>query len=81
MFTAGLDNTEVSTSVLSATVAMLKSVWEIRAEMLSSAAEITSDPVVALPIEKLPPQSFVIWPQVQAVRLADLAEKRRSIAA
>jgi hypothetical protein len=47
----------------------------------SSAAEITFDPVVALPVEKLPPRSFVTWPQIQAVRLADLPEKCRSIAA
>jgi cellulose synthase (UDP-forming) len=81
LFTAGLDTTEVRTSVWSATVAMLKSSWQTFAEVPMSATKSSSGPVVALSVEKLPPKSLAIPPLFPAVRLSDLAEKRRSIAA
>jgi cellulose synthase (UDP-forming) len=80
MFTGGLDTTKVVTSAWSATGAMLKSVWQMRTEMLD-AAEKPSDVVVVSPVEKLPARSLVISPQPQTFRLSDLVENRRRIAA
>jgi cellulose synthase (UDP-forming) len=80
MFTGGLDTTAVVTSAWSATGAMLKSIWQMRTEMLD-AIEKRSGPAVASPIEKLPARSLVIPPQPQTFRLSDLVEDRRRIAA
>jgi hypothetical protein len=60
---------------------MIQSVWQMRTTMLNRPGEKSSDTVVALPVEKLPAQSLVISPQRQIVRLSDVGEKRRSIAA
>lgn len=81
LFTAGLDTTCVRTSGWAVTRAMIQSVWQMRTTMLNRPGEKSSDTVVALPVEKLPAQSLVISPQRQIVRLSDVGEKRRSIAA
>jgi cellulose synthase (UDP-forming) len=81
MFTAGLDTTNVTSSAWFATGAMLKSIWEMRAEMLERAVDKAPDVVVASPIEKLPALSLLISPRPQTLRLSDLGEKRRAIAA
>lgn len=81
LFTTGRDTTHVSTSAWLATSAMLKSIWEMRTEMVGRTAEKTPDVVTVLPVEKLPARSLVISPRPQTLRLADLGEKRRRIAA
>jgi cellulose synthase (UDP-forming) len=81
MFTGGLDTTNVSSSAWYATSTMLRGIWEMRTEMLERAADRASDVVVALPIEKLPARSLLIPPQPQTLRLSELVEKRRRIAA
>jgi PilZ domain-containing protein len=81
LFTAGLDATEVRTSVWSATVAMLKTSWQTFAEGPMPATQGSSGAVAALSVEKLPPRSLAISPQFQPVHLSNLAEQRRSIAA
>jgi cellulose synthase (UDP-forming) len=81
LFTAGLDTTNVSTSMWIATSAMLASIWALRAEMLKRGTEQTPDVVAALPAEKLSAQSLVILPKPQTVRLSELGEKRRAITA
>lgn len=63
MFTTGLDTTHVDASAWSATGAMLKSIWEMRTEMLERKIENTSDVADAAPIEKLPARSLLIAPQ------------------
>jgi cellulose synthase (UDP-forming) len=80
MFTGGLDTTNVIASAWSATSAMLKSIWEIRTEMLEGAAEKSPD-IVTSPVEQLPARSFLIPPQPQTSRLSDLVEERREMAA
>jgi cellulose synthase (UDP-forming) len=81
LFTAGLDTTNVSTSVWIATSTMLASIWNLRTEILKSGTEQTPDVAVASPVEQLPAQSLVISPQPQRVRLSELVEQRRAIAA
>jgi cellulose synthase (UDP-forming) len=81
MFTTGLNTTNVTGSAWSATGAMLNSIWQMRTGMLERAADKASDAVVASPIEKLPACSLLIPPRPQTLRLSDLGEKRRAIAA
>ena len=81
LFTAGLDTTNVNTSMWIATSTMLASIWKLRTEMLKGRAEQTPDVAVASAVEKLPAQSLVILPQGQKVRLSELVEKRRALAA
>jgi cellulose synthase (UDP-forming) len=81
LFTAGLDTTNVNTSMWIATSTMLASIWNLRTEMLKGRAEQTPDVAVASAVEKLPAQSLVILPQGQKVRLSELVEKRRALAA
>jgi cellulose synthase (UDP-forming) len=80
LFTAGLDTTNVSTSGWSATAAMFHSIWGMRTEMLEQTAE-SHQVVLAPPVEKLPALTLVISPQPKVLRLSDISEKRRSIAA
>jgi hypothetical protein len=81
LFTAGLDTTHVNTSMWIATSTMLASIWNLRTEMLKSGIAPPLDAAVASPVEKLPAQSLVIPPQRQKVRLSELVENRRAIAA
>jgi cellulose synthase (UDP-forming) len=81
LFTAGLDMTYIRTSGWAATRAIFQSIWQLRTDMLNRPAEKTADFVVALPVEKLPAQSLAISPRPQVVRLSELGEKRRAIAA
>jgi cellulose synthase (UDP-forming) len=81
MFTAGLHTTNVSTSAWLATAAMLKRIWGMRTNMLESTEYTPSAAVVRSPVERLPPRSLVISPQPQILRLSELVEKRRVIAA
>jgi cellulose synthase (UDP-forming) len=76
LFTAGLDATAVDASALSATGAMLASIWSTG----TTRVEIEAHTAPALPAEKLPAQSLVVLSQPQPKRLADLAAER-SIAA
>jgi cellulose synthase (UDP-forming) len=81
MFTTGLNTTNVSGSGWSATGSMLKSIWEMRTEMLERSANEASDVGIVMPIERLPARSLLVPPQPQRLRLSDLGEQRRSIAA
>ena len=81
LFTAGLNTTHVDTSGWSATGAMLKSIWDMRTEMLNVAAEEATDVVPASTVERMPAQSLLIVPLPRALRLSDLGEERRAIAA
>ncbi|MGZ5835673.1 MAG: glycosyltransferase [Xanthobacteraceae bacterium] len=81
LFTSGLDTTNVSTSAWPATLAILRSIWGIRTEMLAHGAEDSGEVAVTLPIEKLPARSLVISPRPQSLRLSELGEKRRKMAA
>lgn len=80
LFTAGRDTTDVSASAWSATGAMLKSIWDARAELPDIAVETQAGPLAPV-ADKLPPQSLVVPPQPRAVRLSDLVEARRAMAA
>ena len=80
LFTGGIDTTNVSVSVRSATLAMLQSIWGRRTEMLDHAAEGLLD-VVAIPAKKLPAQTLVILPNRKFLNLSDISKKRRTIAA
>jgi cellulose synthase (UDP-forming) len=85
LFTAGRDTTHVAASAWSATGAMLKSIFEARAEMPAVVSESAQEnaPLVhaAAQPEKLPAQSLVVLPKPSSVRLSDLVEARRAMAA
>jgi cellulose synthase (UDP-forming) len=81
LFTAGLDTTNVSSSLWISTSTMLASIWNLRAEMLKGGVTQPRDAAIVSPAEKLPAQSLVIPPRRQKVRLSELIEKRRAIAA
>jgi cellulose synthase (UDP-forming) len=79
LFTAGRDTVTLA-SALSATGAMLKRIWNMRADMLDAEPPDGGAVVVTLPVEKLPARSLVVAPQRRAP-LADLVEQRKGIAA
>jgi hypothetical protein len=81
LFTAGRDTTKVSASAWSATGALLKSIWDARAEAPRATADAIVNTASASAAETLPARSLVVPPQPQAVRLSDLVEMRRKIAA
>jgi cellulose synthase (UDP-forming) len=81
LFTAGLDTTSVRTSGWAVTRAMFQSVWQMRTDMLNRPADKAADVIVAAAVAKLPAQSLTISPQPQLVRLSELSEKRRAMAA
>jgi cellulose synthase (UDP-forming) len=81
LFTAGRDTTNVSASAWSATGAMLKSIFEARAELPAPVADPYLNPSPSAAAEKLPPQSLVVLPQPQTARLSDLVATRRAMAA
>ena len=76
LFTAGLDATAVNASALSATGAMLTSIWSTGKTRVETEAHIFPQS----PGQKLPAQSLVVPSHPQPKRLADLAAER-SIAA
>ncbi|MEA2979385.1 MAG: hypothetical protein QOF09_1208 [Alphaproteobacteria bacterium] len=79
LFTGGLDTTNVSISVRSATGAMLQRIWGMRTEMLGHDAKSTPD-CAALSAEKLCAQTLVILPKRKFLNLSDLGTKRREFA-
>ncbi len=81
LFTAGRDTTTVSASAWSATGAMLRSIWEARAELPAIVGEANLNTLASTGAENLPPRSLVVPPQPQSVRLSDLVETRRALAA
>jgi cellulose synthase (UDP-forming) len=81
LFTAGLDTTNVNTSAVSSTSAILKSIWQTRTNMLEIAAGKTPDIRTAAPVEKLTARSLVILPQPQKTHLSEIVKTRRAMAA
>jgi cellulose synthase (UDP-forming) len=79
LFTAGRDNTNVEASAWSATGAMLKSIFEVRAEV-PLRADAGAESIITA-VDKLPPETLIVPPRPAAVRLADLVEQRRAMAA
>ena len=81
LFTSGVDTTNVRTSGWAATLAMLKSVWAMRTQMVEHTAE-TDHSILVLPVvEKLPARCLVISPQAQRLGLTVLSAKRRTMPA
>jgi cellulose synthase (UDP-forming) len=81
LFTAGLDTTNVNTSAVSSTSAILKSIWQTRTNMLEIAAGKTPDIRAAAPVEKLTARSLVILPQPKKTHLSEIVKTRRAMAA
>jgi cellulose synthase/poly-beta-1,6-N-acetylglucosamine synthase-like glycosyltransferase len=78
LLTAGHDTKNVNTSSLSASRAMIKSIWSMRTDMQSANTPVASS---ATPADKLPAQSLTIQPRPQALSLSELSESRRALAA
>jgi cellulose synthase (UDP-forming) len=86
LFTSGYDTTSVRVSTLSATVAMLKSIWSTRAELPSAVPKTASattpgTPLPIMPSEKLPAISLVVLPRQPTESIAELVERRKELAA
>jgi cellulose synthase (UDP-forming) len=78
LFTGGLEAATVKASALSATGAMLRSIWSNRTASAAPEPEV----MVATPAPvKLPARSLVIAPRPDRVRLAELVAERRKLAA
>jgi cellulose synthase (UDP-forming) len=77
IFTSGLDTTAVTVSAWSATFGMLRRIWTVRTTVKN---EVAAAARIAPP-EKLPAETFVAPPRLPDHRLADLAEKRSTLAA
>ncbi len=78
LFTAGRDTRNDIGSAWSATATMLTSIWKARTELLPSASPAT---FVTTDVDLLPARSLVVPPQPPVIRLSDLSEARRGIAA
>jgi cellulose synthase (UDP-forming) len=80
LFTSGHDAVAVSTSALAATAMMLKTVWSNRSSEVDTdgGSEVDARAEVA---SKLPAQSLVIAPRHAQIRLAEIGDQRRRIAA
>lgn len=80
LFTAGRDAVAVSTSALSATATMLKTIWSHRSAVNNAdvVGEIDEQTEFA---SKLPAQSLVIAPRHAQIRLAEIGDQRRRLAA
>jgi cellulose synthase (UDP-forming) len=78
LFTAGRDTRNDVGSAWSATAMMLTSIWKTRTELLPSASPAT---FATTDVERLPARSLVVPPQPPVIRLSDLSEARRGIAA
>jgi cellulose synthase (UDP-forming) len=85
LFTSGFDTTGVSVSTWSATIAMFKSIWSARAELpdqVFGSPNIATDEVAAgTPSGNVALESFIVPPQPQIQKIADLVQSRRAIAA
>ncbi len=81
LFTAGLDTTHVSASPWTATREMLRAIWGMRTEMLERVTAKAPELPAAAAVERLPAQSLLIAPRPQTVRLTDIVEQRRAMAA
>jgi hypothetical protein len=68
MFTAGRDATKVNASGWSATVAMIKSIWALRTEMLEGPTK-ENDIVTSMPLQKLPERSLAIKARARPLHL------------
>ncbi len=75
LFTAGLDATTVQASALSATAAMLMSIWAMGTTR--SQAEIAATALPSGAVEKLPAESLVIPSRPQPKRLGSIAAERK----
>jgi cellulose synthase/poly-beta-1,6-N-acetylglucosamine synthase-like glycosyltransferase len=80
LLTAGNDTKNVRTSAWSASGAMMTSIWNIRTEMQDDKVSAAVKPDAA-PANKLPAQSLVVPARPQTLRLAELVESRRAMAA
>lgn len=80
LFTAGRDAVSVSTSALAATVMMLKAVWSHRSSDIDAGgiSEVDAQNEIA---SKLPARSLVIAPRHAQIRLAEIDDQRRRVAA
>jgi cellulose synthase (UDP-forming) len=83
LFTSGFDTSSVNVSAWSATIAMLRAIWTIKAELPPQVFE-PSEP--AQERENLQPESLVLEtlvlpPPAQAGKINDLVERRRALAA
>jgi cellulose synthase (UDP-forming) len=81
LYTAGHDTAKVDASAWAVTAAMLKSIWKARAETPAIRSPENLTAVPPRPAETLPAQSLVLAPQQQKLRLSDLVETRRDLAA
>jgi cellulose synthase (UDP-forming) len=77
LFTTETDNIVVHGSALSATIAILRSIWSVR----SAPQEEVSEAALAAPSEKLPPQSLVVQPRSPEITLEAIVAARRAMAA
>jgi cellulose synthase (UDP-forming) len=80
LFTAGRDAVSVPTSALAATVMMLKAVWSHRSSDIDAGgiSEVDAQNEIA---SKLPARSLVIAPRHAQIRLAEIDDQRRRVAA
>lgn len=76
LFTAGRDAVSVSTSALTATAMMFKTVWSQR-NVASNTGAAGEDDRLAAVAGKLPAQSLVIAPRHAKIRLAEISDQRR----
>jgi cellulose synthase (UDP-forming) len=81
LFTVGRDTSSDDVSSWSATAAVLKSIWKTRVELPLSATPAISAMSAPIEAERLPARSLVVPPQPQLIRLSDLSEARRAMAA
>jgi cellulose synthase (UDP-forming) len=82
LYTGGHDTAERQVSTLSATVAMLQSIWKARNETATTVPAVANLPVLPVrPTERLPAESLVLSPQREKLRFLDLIEARRDVAA
>jgi cellulose synthase (UDP-forming) len=77
LFTSGLDTTNVTTSVLTVTIGMLKRIWVVNS--VSRPMITASKP--APKEEKLPAQTSVLLPLPSPTKLSALASERTTEAA
>jgi cellulose synthase (UDP-forming) len=81
LFTGGHNTTSPKASAWSVTAAMLKTIWGAQTEAPVIAPQHNQTAIPIPPVEKLPAQTLVLSPQRQKVRLSDLVETRRGLAA
>ncbi len=77
LFTSGVAATEVQASALSATGAILGTIWSNRA---SSAKQEPAVETASAPVIKLPARTLVMQPRAIDTSLREISEERRSLA-